>query len=313
VSTLGIPGSASSALTAQTPAETLLKAFLAGRGPRTLAASRHDLQDFATFSRLPLDNAAGCLIGRSSTDANHLALLYRAHLMQRGVAPATVKRRLAAPRTLVKMGRTLGLVAWELEIDGVRSETYRDTRGPGRTGFARLLAFSAGDTPKAIRDRAILRLLYDLALRRAEVTGVDRADVDLTASRLAVLGKGRTQKTSISLPEPTRQALAAWVAVRGDAPGPLFIGLSRSCLGGRLSGTAVYEIVRRLGNRAGIRATPHGLRHAAITEALDQFGGDVRRVQRFSRHKKLETLLRYDDARCDDAGDIARRVAAGVD
>ncbi len=78
---------------------------------------------------------------------------------------------------------------------------------------------------------------------------------------------------------------------------------------GRLTGTSLYRIVRRLGEDAGVRARPHGLRHAAITEALDLTGGDVRAVQRFSRHRKLETLLRYDDNRTDMAGAIARRVA----
>jgi integrase/recombinase XerC len=76
-----------------------------------------------------------------------------------------------------------------------------------------------------------------------------------------------------------------------------------------LSDAAVYALVRGLGEQAGVRARPHGLRHAAITEALDRTNGDVRAVQRFSRHRKLDTLLIYDDARRDLAGDVARRVA----
>jgi integrase/recombinase XerC len=50
---------------------------------------------------------------------------------------------------------------------------------------------------------------------------------------------------------------------------------------------------------------PHGLRHRGITRALDLAGGDVRRVRRFRRHAKLETLLRDDDNRRDEAGAIA--------
>jgi integrase/recombinase XerC len=63
-----------------------------------------------------------------------------------------------------------------------------------------------------------------------------------------------------------------------------------------------------VGRRAGVaRGTnPHGLRHQGITRALDLAKGDVRRVRRFSRHAKLETLLKYDDNRVDEAGAIAR-------
>ena len=57
-------------------------------------------------------------------------------------------------------------------------------------------------------------------------------------------------------------------------------------------------------------SNPHGLRHAAITEALDLAGGDVRSVRHFSRHAKFVTLIVYDDKRADLAGDIARRLAA---
>ena len=64
---------------------------------------------------------------------------------------------------------------------------------------------------------------------------------------------------------------------------------------------------------AGVRARPHGLRHAAITEALELTGGDVRRVQRFSRHRSLQTLLRYDDNRQDLAGGVARRLVEGLE
>jgi integrase/recombinase XerC len=107
-------------------------------------------------------------------------------------------------------------------------------------------------------------------------------------------------------------ALAGWVEARGPAPGPLVTALDRASRGRRLSGTGLYLVIRRLGERAGLRARPHGLRHAAITAALDLTGGDVRKVQRFSRHKNLQTVLRYDDNRQDLGGDVARRLAEGA-
>ena len=200
---------------------------------------------------------------------------------------------------------------WALEVEGLRSEPYRDTRGPGREGFRRILeALAARQDAKGLRDVAAVRLLFDLALRRAEVVGLDREDLDLEGGTLAVLGKGRTQKIRLTLPEPTRRALAAWPAVRGDEPGPLFRPLDRSGRGGRLSGTSLYRIVRRLGESAGLKARPHGLRHAAVTAALDLTGGDIRAVQKFSRHRDVRVIERYDDSRRDLAGDVARRVAA---
>jgi site-specific recombinase XerC len=146
---------------------------------------------------------------------------YKAKRYADGVAPATINRRLAALRSLVKLARTLGLVPWILEVEGMRTEPYRDTRGPGHAGFRKLLEAMAGrrDT-KALRDRALLRLLYDLGLRRAEVVGLDVEDLDLADGTVAVLGKGRTQKVNLTLPEATQRALAAWLAVRGVPSGP---------------------------------------------------------------------------------------------
>jgi integrase/recombinase XerC len=107
-------------------------------------------------------------------------------------------------------------------------------------------------------------------------------------------------------------ALAAWLAVRGPGWAPLFTSRKRGRTGDRrLTGHAVYQIVSRLGEKAGVRARPHGLRHAAITEALDCTNGDVRKVQRFSRHRNVQTLMRYDDVRQDVSGTVAELVAGG--
>jgi integrase/recombinase XerC len=147
-------------------------------------------------------------------------------------------------------------------------------------------------------------------LRRAEVCSLDLAHLDLQGGAIEVLGKGRSRRERLSLPGPTREALAAWVQARGPAPGPLFTSLDRAGKGdGRLTGSAIYTIVRGLGHKAGLVARPHGLRHAAITEALDRTHGDVRKVQRFSRHRDVRVLLRYDDARQDLAGEVARLVS----
>ena len=79
-----------------------------------------------------------------------------------------------------------------------------------------------------------------------------------------------------------------------------------------MTGSSVYRLVRDLGSAVGVKARPHGLRHAAITEALDVTRGDVRAVQRFSRHRDVGVLSAYDDSRQDLGGEVARKVAAGA-
>jgi integrase/recombinase XerC len=238
-------------------ADRLVEAFLAGRSAQTLRAYRHDLADFAASSGAGgINEAAAQLLARGHGPANETALRFRTQLQARGLAPATVNRRLAALRSLVKLARTLGLIPWILEVEGVRAECYRDTRGPGHAGFRKLLEALAGrrDT-KALRDRALLRLLYDLGLRRAEVVSLDVEDLDLAAGTVAVLGKGRTQRVKLTLPVATQRALTAWLAVRGVPSGPLFTTLDRASRGRRLSG---WVCISSCGTWASARAFGSG-------------------------------------------------------
>jgi integrase/recombinase XerC len=119
--------------------QRLLSAFLSGRSPRTLHAYGADLADFALWAgAADAADAARRLLAAGLGAANEAALNYRNALVGRGLAPATVNRRLAALRSLLQLARTLGLSAWSLEVAGVRGQTLRDTRGPGREGFKRL-------------------------------------------------------------------------------------------------------------------------------------------------------------------------------
>src|SRR5262245_52123296 len=101
------------------PAGPLLAAFLSGRSPQTLRAYRQDLDDFAAFLGVPAADAAHRLLAGGPGHANGLGLAYRAQLLGRGLAPATVNRRLAALRSLVRLARTLGTTNWSLDVPGV--------------------------------------------------------------------------------------------------------------------------------------------------------------------------------------------------
>jgi integrase/recombinase XerC len=282
-----------------------------------------DYRDFARFLStatqrdLTEAQALDLLTGLPNGQANALALAFREHLQGRNLAPSTIARRLSALRTAVDVARTIGRVSWHLAIQSPKVTPYRDTRGPGQAGWRRMLDLAtrnAQASPRGKRDLAILRLLHDLALRRFEVTGLDVEHVDLGEGRVRILGKGQTQRITLTLPDPTRKALTAWLDVRGNAGGPLFTRIrngQRTTDYGRLTGEAVRLMVAALGRAAGVERVvrPHGLRHQAITRALDLTGGDVRAVREFSRHKKLETLLVYDDARRDAGGKVAGQVA----
>jgi integrase/recombinase XerC len=291
--------------------DAILQAWLAGRNASTLAAYRADMVDFARFLHVSSEWAAAeALVRCDHGTANRVVLGYRASMTERGLSAATIGRRLAALRSMVKIARTIGRITWSLDVESPRSESYRDTRGPGPDGWKKLVGEAKADasTPDGKRDLALIRLMHDCGLRRGECVALDLVDVD--EGTVAIVGKGHTEKTRVTLSRPAREALAAWLAVRGDEAGPLFVRLDRASGGGlqRLTGHSVGRMVRDLGKDAGLTRSvrAHGLRHQGITRALDLTGGDVRKVQRFSRHAKLETLMRYDDARRDDAGQLAR-------
>jgi integrase/recombinase XerC len=104
-------------------------------------------------------------------------------------------------------------------------------------------------------------------------------------------------------------ALLAYLEAAGHAqePGaPLFQNVDHrpSCRGGRLSVDGLYYVVVSYGRALGLQLSCHKLRHSTITTALDLTQGDVRRVQKLSRHADLRTLQVYDDARADFQGQV---------
>ena len=290
----------------------LLEAFLAGRSAQTMAAYTRDLRDFAAYLEVAEPaQAVEMLLRTGAGEANLLSLRYRAALLDRGLSPATVNRKLAALRSLVKVARMVGLVTFTLDVENVRSQAYRDTRGPGVEGYRAMLGSVGGRLDaKGARDTAMLHLLFDLGLRRAEVVSLDLEHLDLSGGSVSVMGKGRRERISLTLPGPTCEALAAWLTFRGDEDGPLFTSLDKGGKAGeRLSGRGLHKIVSTLGGKVGLSVWPHGLRHAAITTALDMTSGDVRAVARFSRHMDIRVLGRYDDNREDMGGRVAAMIA----
>src|SRR3954451_24153143 len=122
------------------PAEVVVATFFAGRNERTLRAYRHDLDDFTRFTgQTSIASAARHLFALPAFEANVLAINYRADLLGRRLQPASVNRRLAALRSLVKLGAALGAITWELTLKNERTTPYRDPRVPNTASVRQLL------------------------------------------------------------------------------------------------------------------------------------------------------------------------------
>jgi integrase/recombinase XerC len=236
-------------------------------------------------------------------------------MLEAGLAPATVNRRLAALRSIVQLARSFGIIDWSVEVEGVKAKAYRDTAGPGLEGVTAVkrLAAAHKSPAKAARDVAVVRVLFDLALRRGEVAGLDLEHLDVRAGRLSVLGKGRREREWRSVPPRTLSALTAWLKHRGRKPGPLFVNFHHANKGlDRLKGNGIYYIVRSLAQKAEISARPHGVRHTSITVGLDRTR-DPRKVRQHARHASMDTTMIYDDARSDFAGEVAKAVSEALE
>src|SRR3954465_13259750 len=189
----------------------LVDIFLAGRNPKTLAAYQADLEDFRHFmetrsvSAPTVGKAVEALLGGMGILAGLQIDHYKSEMRERGLPVATINRRLGMLRLLVKLANRLGLGLCTVWGRNVPVQPYRDTDGPGRDGFRAMLdAAGAQPGPKGLRDVALLPLLHDLGLRRSEAVRLDSEDVDLPGNRILILGRGRSQKEPVSLPEPTR-------------------------------------------------------------------------------------------------------------
>ncbi|BAZ08230.1 phage integrase family protein [Calothrix sp. NIES-4071] len=241
-------------------------------------------------------------LGLPQPRALELVVRYKAALIKKKLSEATINRRLSALRALTHKGRLMGVCNYTLEdIKGETVIQYRDTSGVTPEEFKQILYTCDSTTAKGVRDYAILRLLWDNALRRGEIAALKMGDFDRRNNRLSILGKGRgSQKEKIDLTPKTKEAICLWLAFRGLAStsDALFVALDLNTPGHPLTDAGIAKMVRTRAKKANIGKplSPHRIRHSAITAALDA-GQSVREVQKLSRHSNLETLMIYDDNR----------------
>jgi len=180
-----------------------------------------------------------------------------------------------------------------------------------------LAATTADATPTGRRNHALLRLLHDLALRRASVASLDLEHWEQQSRCLWVLTKRRLQRRKKDLPEQTQQALEAWVKVRGNTPGPLFLRIRANghVTPDRLEGDGIYRIVVELGRsvKSPRKVRPHGIRHTAITAATRAAQAahlGLEAVMAFSDHQNVQTLKFYLDEEDGLQRQVSQMVAA---
>lgn len=294
------------------------------RSEDTKRAYNYDINDFFTYLTGVESTPENVekFLSLPRTNALELTLEYKNWLItDRKLAESTINRRISAIRSLVNLAKTLGYCEFDLsEITHESIQTYRDTTGIELDEFKEMLKVPNKETIKGKRDYAILLLLFETALRRGELTKITMKDYQPENNVIWIIGKGRgTQKESITISDQLVNLINNYLEKRQKhfeltSSNSLFATTDRRTAGSMMSGEAVRRVVRDIASAAGIKKpmSPHRLRHSSITIALDQTNGDVRSVQKLSRHKKIDTLLIYDDNREDKQGKITELLSSLV-
>jgi integrase/recombinase XerD len=287
---MSIRNDSAASTTARTPAPDpqvtgFLALLAARRAPRTVDAYRRDLADLARSLSKPPGEA---------TEEDVKAWL--ADLRGRGQAPASVARRAAAARAFYRHLMLLGVrednPAADLDLPRRRSRLPRTLSS---AEVERLIAAANGTTPRSLRDRALVELLYGAGLRVSEAVGLERGSIDLENQLVRCIGKGDKERI-VPLGREAADALR-----RYEARGRPYLDrrhrpeLFLNAQGGALTRAGAFLILRKLAEKAGLdaqRVHPHILRHSFATHLLEG-GADLRSVQEMLGHADLGTTELY--------------------
>ena len=265
--------------------EGFLALLAARRAPRTVDAYRRDLADLAAH-----------LGGSPATAGTEQIESWLADLRGRGQAPSSVARRAAAARSFYRHLVALGLRADNPAADvDLPRRRARLPRTLSLSEVERLIDAANGVTPRALRDRALVELLYGAGLRVSEAVGLERGGVDLESRLVRCVGKGDKERV-VPLGTQAAEALRRYLARgrphldRRHRP-ELFLNAQ----GGPLTRAGAFLVLRRLAARAGLdpaQIHPHLLRHSFATHLLEG-GADLRSVQEMLGHADLGTTELY--------------------
>ena len=260
---------------------------------KTRTAYASDVRDFAAW-------AGDRGVGPPGVDVRTLRR-YAAGLSERGVAPATIARRLAALRGLFRVQMELGAREDNpAELLSSPKKAQRLPRVLKASEVAALLDSIPAATPLDLRDRALFELAYACGLRAEELVNLDLDSVDFDSETVRVEGKGGKTRL-VPVGEHARGALERYLArsrpaLAGERPTDpaLFLSksgrrLSTSDIRRRLTGWARRAMAR---SPALARAHPHALRHSFATHLLDGVA-DLRAIQELLGHATISTTQVY--------------------
>ena len=210
-----------------------------------------------------------------------------------GQSPQSVQRRLSAVRTFMKF----------LVREGVTGANYAEVVQAPKAGrklpsvldadqMARLIEIPQEEA-YAVRDRAIMELLYSSALRLSELTSLNRGDVDFGDKVVRVIGKGNVARI-VPVGSFAIEALKRWLRIRSkalkDGEQAMFVGRNGRRLGGRAIALRVDYWAKRQGIATHVH--PHMFRHACATHVLES-SGSIREVQELLGHASISTTQIY--------------------
>ena len=224
--------------------------------------------------------------------------------LQERYSPPTANKMLSALRQTLRVAWNLGNMSAEeyqraVDLKPVIGE--RETAAAGRAltygEWQALFAVCAADaSPAGARDAALFAILKVTGLRRAEVAALRLEDYDTTGKALRVEGKRRKQRSIPFEDTDALDALADWLAVRGESVGFLFVRIKK---GGQVQQTGlteqgIYHILLKRGRDAHLsHFTPHDLRRTFAGDLLD-VGADLPTVQKLMGHSSANTTAHYD-------------------
>ena len=275
-----------------------------GLSRNTLEAYRSDLQQFGQF----LDSHGLDPVSLRPQDlAAFVSELAAGRAGRQGVSPATLQRKIACLRSFYRHLRREQLLDHDPTVD------LRPPRPRGRLPsvltrdeISRLLAQPRGDSPAALRDRALLETMYACGLRASEAIALELSQLDLEAGIVRPFGKGSKERI-VPIGSKAIGALQAYL-LRAR---PRLVGLRDeqrvfvNLRGGGLSRQGLYKIVQRHARSAGLerRMSPHTLRHSFATHLLAG-GCDLRSLQEMLGHADIGTTQVYTHLSADRLRDV---------
>jgi integrase/recombinase XerD len=286
----------------ESPLERAVRGYLdhlaveRGLAANSLASYRRDLRRYVRFlhDRGIREPAA---IGEAEVSA-FLRSLREGDAEHRSLGPSSAARAVVAVRGLHRFLHREGFSTLD-PAGGVRPPTppRRLPKAIPLEQVEQLLAAATADgAALALRDRALLEVLYGTGARISEAVGLDRDDLDLEGGTVLLRGKGGKQRV-VPVGSYAREAVEGYL-VRSRpqlaATGPSTPALFLNARGGRLSRQSAWTVLRTVASRAHLAThiSPHTLRHSFATHLLDG-GADVRVVQELLGHASVTTTQIY--------------------